>query len=183
LPVNKLSNLRLKKQFDRDSAVRFFGGGFFLLTGSSRLIRLGGLLIGWHQKNMSAPAMQSLKEFARKLKKETYAIYLASKNPKVPWYARLLAAGVVAYAFSPIDLIPDMIPVIGYLDDLLIVPVGIWLVLKMIPPEVLAECREKAEAATSEGKPRNWVAAGVVIAIWVLLGILGVLWLGSILKR
>jgi len=134
-------------------------------------------------ENMPAPAMQSLKQFARKLKKETYAIYLASKNPKVPWYARLLASGVVAYAFSPIDLIPDMIPVLGALDDLLIVPVGIWLVLKMIPPEVLAECREKAEAATSEGKPRNWVAAGVVIAIWVLLGILGVLWLGGILKR
>ena len=163
--------------------MRLFGGGFFLLTGSSRLIRLGRLLIGWHQKNTPAPAMQSLKQLVRKLKKETYAIYLASKHPKVPWYARLLAAGVVAYAFSPIDLIPDMIPVIGYLDDLLIVPVGIWLVLKMIPPEVLAECREKAEAATSEGKPTNWVAAGVVIAIWVLLGILGFLWLGRILKR
>jgi uncharacterized membrane protein YkvA (DUF1232 family) len=163
--------------------VRFFGGGFFFLTGSSRLIRLGRLLIGWHQKNMPAPAMQSLKQFARKLKKETYAIYLASQHPKVPWYARLLAAGVVAYAFSPIDLIPDMIPVLGALDDLLIVPVGIWLVLKMIPPEVFAECREKAEAATREGKPANWVAAGVIVAIWLFLGILGVIWRGRILKR
>lgn len=163
--------------------MRFFGGGFFFLTGSSRLIRLGRLLIGWHQKNMPAAAMQSLKQFARKLKKETYAIYLASQHPKVPWYARLLAAGVVAYAFSPIDLIPDMIPVFGALDDLLVVPVGIWLVLKMIPPEVLAECREKAEAATSEGKPANWVAAGVIVAIWLFLGILGVIWLERILKR
>ncbi len=83
--------------------------------------------------------MQDWKQRLRQLKRETYTVYLACKDPRVPWYARVLAGCVVAYAFSPIDLIPDFIPVIGYLDDLIIVPVGIWLVLKMIPPAVLAE--------------------------------------------
>lgn len=80
--------------------------------------------------------MQALKHKAKQLKRETYAIYLACKDPRVPWYAKYLAAVVLAYAFSPIDLIPDFIPVIGYLDDLIILPTGIWLVLKMIPPDV-----------------------------------------------
>lgn len=127
--------------------------------------------------------MQTWKQKARQLKKETYAIYLACKDPRVPWYARFLAAGVVAYAFSPIDLIPDFIPVIGYLDDLIIVPLGIWLVLKMIPPVVLAECREKAQEAMGEGKPTNWIAAGAIVLIWFLLGILAIVWIGQILKR
>ncbi|WP_373530314.1 YkvA family protein [Nostoc sp.] len=127
--------------------------------------------------------MQSLKQLAKKLKKETYAVYLASKDSRVPWYVRLLAAGVVAYAFSPIDLIPDFIPILGYLDDLIIVPFGVWLVLKLIPPSVLAECRERAETALSQKKPTSWVAAGVIVIIWVLLGILTALWLKHFLKR
>lgn len=127
--------------------------------------------------------MQAWKQRVRQLKKETYAIYLACKDPRVPWYARLIAACVVAYAFSPIDLIPDVIPVLGYLDDLILVPLGIMLVLRMIPPAVLTECREKAEAAMSQGKPTNWIAAAVVVAIWLLLGILAVILIGRILKR
>lgn len=123
--------------------------------------------------------MQSFKQWAKKLKKETYAIYLASKDPRVPWYARLLAAAVVAYAFSPIDLIPDAIPIIGYLDDLIIVPAGLWLTLKMIPPEVIAECRKKAEEA--EEKPTNWVVAVSIVALWILLGILAAIWIESLL--
>ena len=83
--------------------------------------------------------MQRWKQQLKLLKQETYAIYIACKDPRVPWYARLLAAAVVAYAFSPIDLIPDVIPVIGYLDDLILVPWGIALVIKMIPPDVLVE--------------------------------------------
>lgn len=126
--------------------------------------------------------MQSLKEQARKLKKETYAIYLACRDPRVPWYAKLLAGCIVAYAFSPIDLIPDFIPIIGYLDDLIIVPLGIWLALKMIPPVVLTECRQKAEATMGQDKPTNWVAGFVIVAIWVCLGILMVVWIGEILK-
>lgn len=111
---------------------------------------------------------------AGQLKTETYAIYLAYKDPRVPWYARLFAACVVGYAFSPIDLIPDPIPVLGYLDDLVLVPLGVALALKMIPPTVLAECREKAQAVMGQGKPTNWVAAGVIIAIWLLLAALAI---------
>ncbi|MEG4865632.1 MULTISPECIES: YkvA family protein [unclassified Microcoleus] len=127
--------------------------------------------------------MQSLKRVGRRLKKETYAVYLASTDPRVPWYARILAGLTVAYAFSPIDLIPDFIPVFGYFDDLIIVPLGIWLALKMIPPQVLAECREKAAAKIEGGKPINRAAAAVIIAIWIGLGILAAILLKQILKR
>jgi len=87
--------------------------------------------------------MTSLKEKANQLKNETYALYLAFKDPRVPWYAKVLIAAIVSYTLSPIDLIPDFIPVIGYADDLILVPAGIYLVLKMIPEEVLEECRKK----------------------------------------
>jgi len=87
----------------------------------------------------------------------------------------------VGYALSPIDLIPDVIPILGYLDDLVLVPLGIVLVLKMIPPAVLAECRTKAKAALAEDKPKSWMAAFVIVAIWLVWGILGVIWLGRIL--
>jgi len=117
-------------------------------------------------------AIEAWKQRARQLKIETYAIYLAYRDPRVPWYARLFAAGVVAYAFSPIDLIPDPIPILGYLDDLVLVPVGVALALKMIPETVLSECREKAEASMREGKPTNWKAAGAIVALWVLLAVL-----------
>jgi len=127
--------------------------------------------------------MQSWKQRARQLKKETYAIYIACKDPRVPWYARLFAGFVVAYALSPIDLIPDVIPIFGYLDDLVLVPLGIILVLKMIPPAVLAECREKAEAAMNQGKPTSRIGAIAIVAIWLLLGIVAVIWVGRILKR
>jgi len=127
--------------------------------------------------------MQSLKQLVRKLKNEVYTVYLASKDSRVPWYARLLAAVIVAYAFSPIDLISDPIPILGYLDDLILIPLGIWIVLKLIPPSVLAECRKKAEAARSLGKPTNWIAAGVIVALWLMLGILAVFSLRSFFKQ
>jgi uncharacterized membrane protein YkvA (DUF1232 family) len=127
--------------------------------------------------------METWKQRARQLKTETYAIYLACKDPRVPWYARVFAGFVVAYAFSPIDLIPDVIPILGYLDDLVLVPLGIMLVLKMMPPAVLAECREKAEAAMAQGKPTSRLAALVIVGIWLLLGIFAVVWLASFLKR
>jgi uncharacterized membrane protein YkvA (DUF1232 family) len=113
-----------------------------------------------------------LKSWARRLKQETYALYLAYRDPRVPWYARLVAACVVGYAFSPIDLIPDPIPLLGYLDDLILVPLGIALAIKLIPPAVLAECREKASEATRAGRPTNWVAAGAIVALWLLLAVL-----------
>ena len=116
-----------------------------------------------------ARGIERWKRRARQLKVETYALYLACKDPRVPWYAKVFAACVVGYAFSPIDLIPDFIPVVGYLDDLVLVPLGITLALKMIPKTVLDECRENAQETLSQDKPRSWVAAGVVIAIWLLL--------------
>jgi len=115
------------------------------------------------------------KQQASRLKSETYAIYLAYHDPRVPWYARLFAAGVVAYAFSPIDLIPDPIPILGYLDDLILIPLGLALVLKMIPPEVMAECRKEAQTRLSQGQPTNWIAAGVIIAIWLILAVLAII--------
>jgi len=114
------------------------------------------------------------KERANQLKMETYTLYLAYKDPRTPWYARLFAALVVGYAFSPIDLIPDFIPVLGYLDDLILVPLGAALAVKMIPSDILAESRQKAEEVMSTGKPTNWAAAAVIIAIWLLLAVMAV---------
>ena len=118
--------------------------------------------------------MERWKQRARQLKMETYALYLAYRDPRVPWYARLFAALVVGYAFSPVDLIPDFVPVLGYLDDLVLVPLGIGLALKMIPPDVLAESREKASEVMGEGKPTNWTAAVAIVAIWLLLAVMAV---------
>jgi uncharacterized membrane protein YkvA (DUF1232 family) len=115
--------------------------------------------------------MNTWKAWAKKLKLEIYALYLVQKDPRVPWYAKLLAACVVGYALSPIDLIPDPIPILGYLDDLILIPLGVALVIKMIPPEVLAECREKARAHANQKKPKNWFAAAIIIGIWVLLAV------------
>lgn len=112
-------------------------------------------------------AIGQLKQRARQLKAETYALYLAYKDPRVPWYAKVVVAFVVGYALSPIDLIPDFIPILGYLDDLILVPAGIALALRLIPKEVMAECRERASNALGKGKPKNWAAAAVIIAVWV----------------
>ena len=109
------------------------------------------------------------KQQAHNLKVEVYAVYLAYRDPRVPWYARLFAACVVGYAFSPIDLIPDFIPVLGYLDDLLIVPLGIWLALKMIPPPVMTECRARSQEVIAAGKPVNWAAAAVIVILWLVM--------------
>jgi uncharacterized membrane protein YkvA (DUF1232 family) len=116
--------------------------------------------------------LDSLRQRARRVKVDLYALYLAFRDPRVPWYARVVAAGVVAYAFSPIDLIPDFIPVLGYLDDLILVPLGIVLALRMIPPEVMVECREHAKELSPAGRPTNWIAVGFIIGIWVMLAVL-----------
>jgi len=113
--------------------------------------------------------LEKWKHKAKILKKEIYALYLACQDPRVPWFARLIAIIVVGYALSPIDLIPDPIPVLGYLDDLILVPLGIAWVIKMVPADVLNECREKAGERLSEDKPQNWIAAGVIILIWLFL--------------
>ncbi len=113
--------------------------------------------------------IDNLKQRAKGIKVETYTLYLAYKDPRVPLYARIFAACVVGYAFSPIDFIPDPIPVLGYLDDLVIIPLGIWLAIKMIPPDVLAECRIKAQEVIKQGKPVNRIAAVIIVAVWILL--------------
>ena len=94
----------------------------------------------------------------------------------MPWYAKVFTAVVVAYAFSPIDLVPDFIPILGYLDDIILVPLGITLALKMIPKEVLADARVRAELEFADGKPKNWIAGAVIILIWIVLTALVVLW-------
>jgi len=116
--------------------------------------------------------LDGLKRWAKGLKAEVYALYLAYRDPRVPLHARVFAAIVVGYAFSPIDLIPDPIPVLGYLDDLLLVPLGVWLAVRMIPPEVLAEKRIEARKASE--RPVSRAAAAVIISVWVALAALGV---------
>ena len=111
--------------------------------------------------------IESLKQEAKRLKTDTYALYLAYKDPRVPWYSKVFIALVVGYALSPIDLIPDFIPVLGYLDDLIIIPAGISLSLKMIPKEVLEECREKAKSEPISCKSK-WVATSIIIFVWLL---------------
>lgn len=118
---------------------------------------------------MQQTNISSCKRRAKQLKSEIYALYLAYKDPRVSWYARLFAACVIGYAFSPIDLIPDPIPILGYLDDLILIPIGVALAVKMIPKDVLDECREKAQVVMSKGKPISWVAGGFIIAPWILL--------------
>ena len=111
----------------------------------------------------------------RALKAETLALYLAYRDPRTPWYAKVWAAIVVAYAFSPVDLIPDFIPVLGYLDDLLLIPLGIALALKLIPPDVMADSRVKA--AEIAEKPVNWWIGALIILFWVTLAGLTIVWM------
>lgn len=123
------------------------------------------------------PLVAELKQRARRLKTETFALYLAARHPRTPWYAKLFVAGIVAYALSPIDLIPDFVPVLGYLDDLILIPAGIALAIKMVPPSVLAECRAQAEKVMSQGKPMNRIAGTVIVGIWVALAALLAVWI------
>jgi uncharacterized membrane protein YkvA (DUF1232 family) len=119
-----------------------------------------------------AGMLESWKQKARRLKQEIFALYLAYRDPRVPLHAKIFAACVVGYAFSPIDLIPDPIPILGYLDDLVLIPIGISLAIKMIPAEVMVESRVKACQMIDQGKPVSWVAAGVIAAIWLCLAVL-----------
>ena len=112
--------------------------------------------------------LASLKAHARRLETETYALYLAYRDPTVPWYAKAFAAFVVAYTVSPIDLIPDFIPVLGYLDDLIITPLGIAIALRMIPPEVMARARREAFAASAEGRMNTGAGIAIVLSVWAI---------------
>ena len=121
--------------------------------------------------------LEAWKERAGELRREVYALYFACRDPRVPWYAKLLAVGIVGYAFSPIDLIPDFIPVLGYLDDLVLIPLGIMAVRAMIPDAVLEECRQRARHL--KRNPRNWSAAVIIVTIWLGLTMAAIYWLAS----
>jgi uncharacterized membrane protein YkvA (DUF1232 family) len=125
-------------------------------------------------------AVDGWKGRVRQLKRETYALYLAARDPRTPWYAKALAICVVGYAISPIDLIPDFIPIVGYLDDLLLVPLGIAITLRLVPSHVLAESRERAQDALDRGALSRslpvCIATAAIIFCWLLvLALVGLL--------
>jgi uncharacterized membrane protein YkvA (DUF1232 family) len=109
--------------------------------------------------------MDKWKQWARAIRRDAHALYLAARDPRVPWVAKAVAIAVAAYALSPIDLIPDFIPVLGYLDDLIIVPLGIALVVRLIPPAIMAEHRATADAA--QHRPVSRGAAAVIVCLWI----------------
>src|ERR687896_1504297 len=109
--------------------------------------------------------ISSLKAWAERLKRDVVALYFAARDPRVPWYAKAVAAAVAAYALSPIDAIPDFIPLLGQLDELIVLPLGNLLAIKLVPPEIMAEHRAAAIAA--EGQPRSRIAAAVIVALWI----------------
>jgi uncharacterized membrane protein YkvA (DUF1232 family) len=121
------------------------------------------------------------KQKANLLKTEAFALCLAYKDPRVPWYAKVFMLAVIGYALSPIDLIPDFIPVLGYIDDLIIVPAGVFLAIKMIPKGVLEECREKAKVSTISNKAK-WVVAFIIISVWLLVIILAFKFIWQVLS-
>ena len=120
--------------------------------------------------------LKRLKGWARTVERDVLALYLATRDPRVPWYAKALALVVAGYALSPIDLIPDFIPVLGYLDDLLLVPLGIVLVVRLIPAELIAELRAAAE--TVRDRPTSKGAVVIIVVVWVL-AIAGSAWLAA----
>ena len=122
-------------------------------------------------------ALSRFKELARRLKQDVLATWLAARDPRVPWYAKAVALAVAAYALSPIDLIPDFIPVLGYLDDLIVVPAGILLVQRMVPAELMAEHR-RAAAQLSQ-LPSSRAGAGAIVIIWAVLTAAFVSWIAS----
>lgn len=113
--------------------------------------------------------MKKLKEWAKKLKQQLVMLHLAYKDIRTPWFAKVLIFIIIAYALSPIDLIPDFIPIIGYLDDLILLPIGIYFALKLIPEEVKREALQKAEDYKWD-KKNNWIIGGIVILVWLVVG-------------
>jgi uncharacterized membrane protein YkvA (DUF1232 family) len=117
----------------------------------------------------------ALKGWAKAVRRDVIALFLAARDPRTPWYAKMIAACVAAYALSPIDLIPDFIPVLGYADDLLIVPAGIWLAVRLVPAELMNEFR--AQAARIVSRPTSWAGMLLVVAAWLVAAGLLTWWL------
>jgi uncharacterized membrane protein YkvA (DUF1232 family) len=128
-------------------------------------------------------ALGKWRQKAEQLKTEVHALYLACKDPRTPWYAKAVIACVVGYALSPVDLIPDFIPILGYVDDLVLIPAGIALAIRMIPPFVMADCRKRAHQSGGEKKRRHRLAAGVILAIWLAAAIAAIMLATNILGR
>jgi len=119
-------------------------------------------------------SLSDLKERARRLKADTLVLYFAARDPRTPWYARLLVASIIAYVLSPIDLIPDFVPVLGYLDDLILVPIGIAFAIKLIPNVVLVDCRARVQ--TSMQAPVSRIAGAAVVAVWLSVMVFCIVW-------
>jgi len=121
----------------------------------------------------------NLKAWAKRVKRDGVTLWFAGKNPQTPWYAKALGVFVVAYALSPIDLIPDFIPVLGYVDDLLLLPGLIWLAIKLLPPDVLAQCRTQADEwmQTRGSRPSSRAGAVLIVVLWIAIGAGAWLWL------
>ena len=120
--------------------------------------------------------IENLKARARRLKAEVLALYLAARHPATPWYAKVIIVATVAYALSPIDLIPDFIPVLGILDDLVVLPLGIAIAVKMVPADVMAECRERALRQPPDGSRAGRFGAAVVVLLWLTLAVVAAIW-------
>ena len=122
----------------------------------------------------------NLKAWAKRVKRDGVTLWFAGKNPRTPWYAKALGVFVVAYALSPIDLIPDFIPVLGYLDDVLLLPGLIWLTIRLLPPEVLVECRAQADEwlQTTGSKPVSRAGAVLIVLLWLAIAAAAWFWLG-----
>lgn len=120
--------------------------------------------------------IDKLKNRARRLKAEVAALYFAARHPNTPWYAKLFIVAIVAYALSPIDLIPDFIPILGFLDEIVLLPLGIGLALKMVPADVIVECRARASANTKSGTRAGRIAAVVIVLFWITAVALTAIW-------
>ena len=120
---------------------------------------------------MEISSWTRLKNWARRMKRDSLALYLAGRDPRVPWYAKAMAMATAAYAFSPIDLIPDFIPVLGYLDDLIVLPLLIWLTIRFVPPDIMTELRAEADRRLSGTRPINMAGAAVIILIWLSVSV------------
>lgn len=126
--------------------------------------------------------LAQLRQRARAIKRDTLAVYLAARHPETPWYAKALAVLIVGYALSPIDLIPDFIPVLGYLDDVILLPVAILFCIRMIPPAVMQEARQQAATAFADGRPVSRTAGVIIATIWLLILVLSAYWLYGLFR-
>lgn len=134
-----------------------------------------------HFRQHSMNISDNLKAWAKRVKRDGITLWFAGKSPKTPWYAKALGVFVVAYALSPIDLIPDFIPVLGYVDDVLLLPGLIWLTIRLLPPEVLRECRDQADEwiRIKGSKPTSRAGAALIVALWLVVAAGAWFWLKS----